>query len=201
MVCGILAVSASIAQADTIVKSDALAARQYYPKAAPTLWYALPGDRLGFRGVGFAPGETIWITDSARTSLSARADGNGNFNMPSAVLVPFDWQGAHTFTIRGTISKWPIVSAIVVGTFYPQIAPSSYWIGVGQSMSVSGVSFAPGERVQMFVNESQVARTTADGIGNVNFNITAPGSGASATLTARGLSSGLSSTRVIYLHR
>lgn len=178
-------------------------ALQYYPNAAPTLWYALPGQWLGFYGIGFAPGETIRITGgNGVVDMSATADGGGAFNMPQAVMIPFDWQNTtQTFTIRGNTSQWPSVFTIVVGTFYPQISPSTYWIGVGQSMTVSGISFAPGEQVRMYVNDSQVAQTTADGTGSVFFTITAPTSGTNATLSARGVSSGLSSTRVIYLRQ
>ncbi len=176
---------------------------QYYPNAAPTLWYALPGQWLGFYGIGFAPGETIRITGgNGAVDMSATADSGGSFNISQAVMIPFEWQNTtRTFTIRGNTSQWPSVFTIVVGTFYPQISPSTYWIGVGQSMTVSGISFAPGEHVRMYVNDSEVAQTTADSNGSVSFTITAPSSGNSATLSARGAMSGLSSTRVIYLRQ
>lgn len=200
---GVIVSGTSSTLSGMVVGTSPQPASQYYPHAVPTLWYALPGQWLGFYGIGFAPGETIRITGgNGAVDMSATADGGGSFNISQAVMIPFDWQNTtRAFTIRGTTSQWPSVFTIVVGTFYPQISPSTYWIGVGQSMSVSGISFAPGEQVRMYVNDSEVAQTTADGVGNVSFTITAPSSGSSATLSARGASSGLSSTRVIYLRQ
>ncbi|MBI2030445.1 hypothetical protein HYT05_02375 [Candidatus Kaiserbacteria bacterium] len=200
---GVIVSGTSSTLSGTVMGTSPQSALQYYPNAAPTLWYALPGQWLGFYGIGFAPGETIRITGgNGAVDLSATADGAGAFNISQAVMIPFEWQNTtRTFTIRGNTSQWPSVFTIVVGTFYPQISPSTYWIGVGQSMSVSGISFAPGEHVRMYVNDSEVAQTTADGAGNVSFSITAPSLGSSATLSARGVLSGLSSTRVIYLRQ
>lgn len=200
---GVIVSGASSTLSGTVTGTSPQPALQYYPNAAPTLWYALPGQWLGFYGIGFAPGETIRITGgNGAVDMSATADGGGSFTISQAVMIPFGWQNTtQTFTIRGNTSQWPSVFTIVVGTFYPQISPSTYWIGVGQSMAVSGISFAPGEQVRMYVNDSEVAQTTADGAGNVSFTFPAPASGNSATLSARGVLSGLSSTRVIYLRQ
>lgn len=175
-------------------------ASSYYPHAAPTRWYALPGQWIGFSGTGFAPGERIAITGTDNVRISAKANKNGAFSVAQAFVVPFAWQDTkRMFTFTGDVSRRPLTHTITVGTFYPQISPSSYWIGAGGSMSVSGISFAPGERVRMLINGRQVAQTVADADGYVSFSIQAPDSGASAILTAQGVSSGRSSTRVIYV--
>lgn len=176
----------------------------YYPNASPSAWYILPGQPLSFSGAGFAPHEMIRIQNQAGSAvLSAQASGSGSFSSP-LLTVPFGWQGSvRSFTVKGVSSgatATPNPIRIVVGTFYPQITPSGWWVPHGESMHVSGTGFAPNEHVRLRVNGSIAGEARADGNGNVRIDMQAPSSGLRATLTAVGLSSGKSSTRMIYLH-
>jgi len=175
----------------------------YYPNISPSSWYILPGQTLGFSGSGFAPNETVHIQGPS-TDFSAKADSGGNFAAVHVIKIPYSWEDStQTFTINASISDsnvTPSPLTITIGTFYPQITPSDWWVAYGQNISVSGTSFAPRELVRLFVNGAQVAEHRADAAGNVTFTTAAPSSGDTATLTATGASSGLSSTRTIFLH-
>lgn len=175
----------------------------YYPNAYPSAWYLLPGQQLSFSGSGFAPNENVTIQgDTVNTSITA--DGSGRVSANNVLTIPYSWATSQrTFMVTGSISNGNVTPkpiTIQIGTFYPQLNPSSWWIGYRQNMSVSVMSFAPGEQVKLLVNGTQAGQTAADGSGNATMNFTTPGSGSSATLTAQGLSSGLSSTHTIYLH-
>jgi|GEM_PF-2788046 len=172
----------------------------YYPNTEPALWYALPGQTLSFSGTGFAPNETVTVSGTD-VRFSGTAAANGTFNSGNAFVVPFGWQNSfRTFTVEGSISRFPNTMRIAIGSFYPQLEPSSYWVSRGQSMSAQGTAFAPNEEVRLMLNGQEIARTRADGKGGVAWVFAAPGVGASFDLRATGLSSGQSSVRTIYLH-
>ena len=175
--------------------------QEYYPNASPTHWYILPGQSLGFVGNGFAPGEMVMARSITGTKvLGARADINGNWATPTK-NVPYFWQSSsQTFYIKGDVSNKEIPITIYVGNFYPQIYPSTYWIGVNQPMSVQANAFAPGETIRLFVKNIEVGSMPSDSSGNANFNFTTPATGSSFTLKALGALSGRSSSRTIYMH-
>jgi hypothetical protein len=173
----------------------------YYPNASPSAWYLLPGQSLSISGTGFAPGETVTLSDPQDgVQVSATADGSGAFSK-SVLTVPFSWQNStRTFTVAGGTSGASIPLTVTIGTFYPQANPSTYWVGTGQGMSVSGTGFAPSESVSLLINGAAAATAPADNSGAVNFSFTTPSQGGSFTLTLQGASTGLSSSRTIYLH-
>jgi hypothetical protein len=181
-----------------------LSTSSFYPNAFPSDWYLLPGQKLGFNGSGFAPNEAIRIIGEGKDSTT-NASGSGTFTINDAFVIPYDWAAStRTFTITGGTSDGNVTPrpiTIQIGTFYPQITPSIWWVAHSQGMSVSGSGFAPNEQVELMVNGTEIGRMSADGNGNVNFNFTTPASGSSAMLTAQGLVSGLSSSRTIFLHQ
>lgn len=172
---------------------------QFYPNAEPSLWYLLPGQQLSFRGSGFAPNTLITIQGGGGT-IEARTDGGGSFST-SPITVPFRWQNSmQTFDITSPRAAYTIHLHVAIGTFYPQLSPSAYYIGVNQPMSASVGGFAPGEPVMLLVNGSLVRQTNADGGGNASFSFTTPSTGSSFTLLAQGANSGVVVSRVITLH-
>lgn len=171
----------------------------FYPRATPSSWYLLPGERLGFSGSNFAPNEAITIR-GPEIAHALTANGSGNFSAADALAIPFGWQNStRAFTVDSTKSAYDIPLVITIGTFYPQIDPSAYFIAKNQPMSAAGSGFAPNEEVELQISGAATMRRTADGSGNVHFSFTAPGTGTDFTLTARGLSSNQSSTRTITL--
>ena len=171
----------------------------YYPKVTPSSWYLVPGQTLSFSGSGFAPGEMVTV--SGANNFTVTADQNGNFSDAGSMSVPYSWQNSkQNFTFSGNHSAYSITNTISVGSFYPNLNPSSYYVGYGSGMSASATGFAPGEQVQFQINGNSVGQQQADGSGNASMNITAPSGGSTFTITAVGLSSGRTSTRAITLH-
>lgn len=171
----------------------------FYPKAAPSSYYVLPGQAMSFSGSNFAPNQQVTIQGGGGT-LSATSDSNGNFTTQT-FTVPFKWQNSdQTFTVNSSGTAYQIPLTVKVGSFYPNLNPSSYYVARGSGMSASVTGFAPGETVYLLVNGALVAQTAASGSGNASFNFNAPGSGTSATLMAQGASSGVQTSRTITLY-
>lgn len=175
---------------------------QYYPSVSPSVWYILPGRELSFNGTGFAPGETVTIQgDSVNTAVTT--EQNGSFTANRVVIVPFSWvSSVRNFTVTGSVSRdraTPRPITIHIGTFYPGLTPSSWWIGRGQAMNVDVNGFAPGEEVRLLVNGEQVEQRAIDSSGSASFSIVTPRSGGTAMLTAQGISTGISVSRIIFL--
>lgn len=176
-------------------------ATTFYPNAFPSQWYVLPGQQLSFNGSNFPPNDTVTIQGGGMT-ITASTSGSGQFTS-NAITVPFGWQNSRqsfTATAASDGVSTPNPITVEIGSFYPQLNPSSWWIGFNQGMSASATGFAPGEQVKLIVNGNQVGQMAADGSGNATFSFTTPGSGNSATLTAQGLSSGKSVSQTIFLH-
>ncbi len=172
----------------------------YYPVAAPSAWYVLPGQTLTFSGHGFAPSEVISISNVVGSAASANADGSGAFTSGS-MLVPFEWQGtSRTIQVAGATSDVSIPLTIKIGTFYPQIEPSTYYAAFNSSVTIDGRGFAPNESVILSSNDTQLGQRKADGSGAVHFSLTMPTTGSSITFTAKGSLSLQSSSRTINLH-
>ncbi|MGH7141409.1 MAG: hypothetical protein ACREGH_02125 [Minisyncoccia bacterium] len=184
----------------TLYINNTAAERHYYPTAAPSQWYVLPGQTLGFSGAGFAPNAPVSIAGGFGT-LTATTSNGGTFSL-SGAAVPFSWQNSRqTFTISSPGSAYPISLTVSVGTFYPNLNPSTYYVGVNQSMSASVSGFASNEQINLNVNGNSVAQTNSDGSGNASFSFSAPNSGNSFTLTAQGETSGAATSRTITLHQ
>lgn len=176
-------------------------ATTFFPNAFPSQWYALPGQQLSFSGSNFPPNTAITIQGGGMT-MTATSNGSGQFTS-NAITVPFGWQNSRqsfTATAASDGVSTPNPITVEIGSFFPQLNPSSWWIGYNQGMSASATGFAPGEQVQLLANGNQVGQMAADGSGNATFNFTTPGSGSSAVLTAQGLSSGRSVSQTIFLH-
>lgn len=187
-----------------LISEIALAATNddYYPNAEPSAWYILPGQMLGFTGTGFAPLEKIYITDENNGAVTTEfADASGNLNAPNLFAVPYNWQNTvRNFSVVGAESDWSIPIKITVGTFYPQITPSRWWLRRGQTLTVFGKYFAPNETVRLYENGQAIAKTTSTNSGTVTFTISAPTIGSKASLRAEGQSSDTSSARTIFLY-
>lgn len=172
----------------------------FYPRAQPSAWYVLPHQMLGWSGSGFAPGEHLAITDGGIAQFDVTADRNGNFSLPDAMLVPFSWENdTHSFIISGDESSYQIPMTITVGTFYPQLTPSSYFVTPGTAMSLSGMGFAPREDVKVMLDGNSIGILTADAQGRVSMDFDAPLSGARFTVSAQGQLSGQGSARMVTL--
>ena len=172
--------------------------RNYYPTASPSSWYLLPGQQLSFSGSGYMPNSTVHIQGGS-VVLSATTDSNGSFSaLPMAV--PYAWQNSHqNFSITSD-TAYSIPISITIGTFYPNINPSSYYVGHAAHLSAWASGFGPNEPVLLLVNGAVVTQKNADSSGAISFDLTAPSSGGSFVLTAQGAYSSVQSSRTIALY-
>lgn len=173
----------------------------YYPNAFPSSYYLLPNQTVTFRGEGFAPNESVSIRapDDSGT-FTFTADAGGNFSNQAAYTIPFSFaESQRTFTVVSSKSGRTISITTHIGTFYPNLFPSSYYVMRGQSMSASASGFAPSESVELLIDGAAAGSRQADASGNVSWTFTAPVGGSTFTLSAHGLSSHTFSSRTLTL--
>lgn len=161
-----------------------------YPAVTPSSYYVMPGAELSFSGSGFAPHETIVVAgDSGSSTLSSfAADGSGAFSASGAFAVPILMSGAtHAFTLTGAKSGATASADVTIGSFYPSLAPASYYAVPNASLLVSGAGFAPDESVTISTPGASSTIATADADGAFSSSIIVPFSKTgSATITAVG---------------
>ncbi len=171
----------------------------YYPWGWPSTWYVRPGQTISFSGNGFAPLEQVTLHTPTGVSTFS-TNSQGSFSAQAPYLVPFSFiHSTQTFSITSTISGKTISWNIGVGTFYPNLNPSTYYVPKNSHMSANASGFAPLEPVQLLVNGNMLMQTPSDNAGSVSFNFTTPASGQSFTLTTRGVWSNTESPRTISL--
>lgn len=168
----------------------------YYPNAAPSTYYILPGNKLSFYGHGFAPNEIVTISTGIYRVVY-RADAGGNLFLPNIFMVGYNKASStQVFTMRGTDSGYSMRYRVVVGNYYPNIFPSSYFVSQGEAMSVFGNGFAPFEPVTLSFDGENMSMTS-DGSGSVDFIINAPNAAGNYVVTATGDWSNTESSRTI----
>jgi len=167
----------------------------YYPTAQPSSYYLLPGQWLSFSGQNFWPNEPValWVNGNMIGSFTA---AGGSVNTGNVYTVPYSAANSTLSTMLvGAWSGMSVSMNIGVGTFYPQISPSSYYVPANQSFNVGGSSFAPNEPVTLWVG-GQSWNLTADGNGNFNTNVSTSAVG-NVNIQAKGMWSNTSSQRTI----
>jgi hypothetical protein len=171
----------------------------YWPSVQPSQWYVLPNQTITFNGNLFTPNETVTITDPNGGHISFIA-GSGAFDRQGSFQIPFGFANSiQTFTISGSQSRASIPLHINVGSFYPNLHPSAYYVPQNTAMSATGTGFAPNEIVRLDMSGLPSVTNTADNNGNVSWNFTSPGSGGSFSIGATGVLSGATISRSITL--
>lgn len=173
----------------------------YYPVANPSTYFILPGNPLSFSGRGFAPNENVSLYNGTVLASSYSADANGNLSIPNAVTISHGLENTvQTFRLEGSVSGYSKTYRVVVGGFYPNITPSSYYFAQGQQITVTGKDFAPSEPVNIVFNGVN-STITANAAGNISTVVTAPFSGGKYAITAQGAWSGAVSSRTVTVAR
>lgn len=143
---------------------------QFLPFASPSNYFLLPGDALSFSGGGFAPGETVNVTEGPGNAMgSFAADASGMFLDAGTVTIPFDFLGSvRTFHLAGARSGAGADITLTVGQFFSQILPSSFFTKPGTDITVSGFGFSPGEQVLVSLEQGASHTVAADAEGNIS---------------------------------
>lgn len=134
---------------------------------------AHPGEALDLTGAGFAPGEAVrlYLADSPSPSLATlTADAQGGV-AASAVKVPDLPAGIHTLVAEGEQTGVAVRREFGVVDYTPWVVLSTYALRPGGAVDVSGHDFAPGEEVQVYLDDASsptlALKSGADGTVSV----------------------------------
>jgi hypothetical protein len=175
----------------------------FYPNISPSSYYVLPGATLSFTGTGFAPGETVNVTQAGATStLSTIVAGpSGAFTSAGGFSVPISDQNTIVhFTLVGTHSGVSASTGVTIGGFFASITPSSYYVVPNSSLTITGAGFAPGESIAFLVNGTTASSTaTANSFGAFTAPVLIPFGTGSASIQANGIASRASASVTVTL--
>jgi hypothetical protein len=164
---------------------------------SPTLSLAAvestPGATLSISGSGFKAGEQVKIS-LLDASTQVVANGSGQF-AGAGLVVPTVPSGSFQLTAVGQSSRAVASSYVYIGSFYPNIEPSAFFVQPGTILNFSGTGFAPSEVIEVGYNFQGTTQTlpniSANSSGQFNglvgFAIPSAWQGKSATFTMRGL--------------
>jgi hypothetical protein len=142
----------------------------FYPNASPSSYYVMPATSLGFTGSGFAPNETVTVTDAKTGAAisSFTADATGSFKDAGAFSVPASYAGlSKTFLLTGSLSKATTTVTTTIGQYYPNVNPTAYYLLPGKTLSFNGSGFIPGETVDITSGTTSYGSVVADKYGNL----------------------------------
>jgi hypothetical protein len=135
----------------------------FFPSIVPSTYFTYPGSLITYSGTGFVPNESVAITSVIAVPSTVFADAQGNFITPT-IPVPFSSLSPINTTFTGALSRNPVGSSILVGTLSPYLTADSYSGTPGQTIHVSGFSFAAGETVNVTAsNTSTTAVASSTG--------------------------------------
>jgi large repetitive protein len=142
----------------------------FYPSAAPSSYYVLPATSLGFTGSGFAPDEVVTVSNATTgaTISSFTTDASGSFTDAGAFTVPASYAGQiEKFVLTGAKSNATTTTSATIGSYYPDVSPSSYYVLPGGSVGFNGSGFVPGETVDVYSGTTKLTSVIADSKGNL----------------------------------
>ena len=172
---------------------------QLFPQISPSGYYLMPGEPLTFSGSGFAPGETVAVTQGQDAAVleTLTADEMGVFTDAGTLTVPFNYAGTSpTYHFLGSLSLSKSDLQLTVGQLQPELSPSSYYLLPGSKFSATATGFAIGEKVDLTIGGTALETAKVGEMGNVDFtDLTFPTSTkASLDLVATGETSLATST-------
>ncbi|MFS8498278.1 MAG: hypothetical protein FWJ70_08570 [Micromonosporaceae bacterium] len=133
---------------------------------------ASPGDTLTVDAEGFLPGEKVnvyWGRAAGKPAATLEADEHGSISKES-VRVGVAPAGQSTLVLVGAKSQSAAVAPFTMLSLYPSAVSQPYAARAGQTITVSGKGFAPGERVLVHLNQATGVPAfvdEADGRGNL----------------------------------
>lgn len=170
----------------------------YYPTVEPSSYYLLPNQTLTWSGKGFAPHAAVLVQGPEGYQRTIYADQHGAFSRAAAHTIPFSQQN-NTIPFRVESADGTLPVSIVIGTFYPNLEPSTYYAARGARMSAAVSGFAPGEAVSLYVNGMFVGSMDTGENGSGTGLFWAPQSGSVFELRASGNASKTTASRTVAL--
>jgi len=112
------------------------------------------GDNLAVSGKGFIPGETVNVyfnSISTEPIATIKADSSGGLGR-ATVKIPYGAVGDNSLIFMGEKSQSPVTTPFLMLSFYPQAGVSEYAAKGDTTLTFSGSSFGPNERVLVYLN-------------------------------------------------
>jgi hypothetical protein len=116
-----------------------------------------PGDLITVSIHGFTPYEKInvyWNTMIGQPVTSLQADSSGGLGQ-APLQVPFGATGVNTFLFVGSKSLSMVAASFDLLSLYPTIKLSNYALRAAHQLNFSGSGFGPGERVLVYLNNTE----------------------------------------------
>jgi hypothetical protein len=135
-------------------------------------YYVSPPDEVMVRGYYFWPNEQVKVAVMDKT-YTVKTDNRGYFTTP-AIHIPLDQaETTHTVTATGADSGLTRTATLKVGTYYPVVEPSNWYVQPGASLTFTGRNYGPNETVTMSHSAgSMTLKSNSDGV--ITAMITAP---------------------------
>ncbi len=136
-----------------------------------------PGSILTITGQGYAPDESVRFEINGQEVGTVNTDATGSFNDGNATI-PSLVVGNYELHAVGQSSGAKAIGYLYVGTFYPSVTPSTYYLLPTQVLNFSGSGFAANETIRVFEGQNQTALASfsaeADGSFTSQGNLTMP---------------------------
>jgi hypothetical protein len=166
----------------------------HYVFVQPDAYYKIQGSSVRFMGSHFVPGETVTIATAGQSNMTISADSSGNFTT-NWIQIPYGI-GMRTYTFTGSSSGIAFPVGINVGNGSPWIVLSTYYAGMGSSVTISGNQFGANENVTVWFGGTNVGTVMTNNEGSFSLTTTVPNLGAGQkTVTATGASTGMSTSQ------
>ncbi|MGE5298219.1 MAG: hypothetical protein ACM3KM_03585 [Acidobacteriaceae bacterium] len=129
-------------------------------------YYALPTQGVSVSGDGFFPNEPVRVS-LVGANQQVITDSGGRFTS-DPFTIPYGVINS-TITARAVGGRSGYVSAakLKVGTYYPVVEPSSYYLQRGSSVTFTGRDFAPNEIVTVKNGAATVGKIQANDSGSI----------------------------------
>ena len=174
----------------SVSASTGMTVGDFYAYASPSSYYLTPGSNLSFTGGGFAGNETVRVFEGPTSIVSVASFttlADGTFLTAGSVAIPYSAAGGSiSYRLVGAVSNAHASVSTAIGSFYPSITPSNYFVIPNSSIIISGSGFAPTEAVTVSVSGGVTSTSTTDSLGNLHASVVIPFGGVGATITATG---------------
>jgi hypothetical protein len=160
-------------------------------------YYTFPGQTITVNGNGFTPGEAVTIT-LIGTSKNTIVNGSGQFTSPS-FTVPYSAIGS-TVSVTASTPSGSGSADLVVGTYYPHVDPSSWYLIPGSTIQFTGKNFAPNEPVIIQSAGNTINTVTTNNSGSfISPSVNTPSTGDVISYTFTGQNSHTSYSVTVHL--